>query len=114
MGIARGMEPEEAAMVCGAPWRQRFFRIVVPILKKTLFTGLILPFISGMKELNLVVFLATPGLEMMTTQVLRYIDYGYTQLANAVTMVIIIVIMLLTVLLQKITGSAITSGLRGS
>ncbi len=73
----------------------------MPILKKTLVTGIILPFISGMKELVLVIFLATPGLEMMTTQVLRYIDYGYTQMANAVTVVIVFVILILTLLLQK-------------
>ncbi|MCK9547558.1 MAG: iron ABC transporter permease [Sphaerochaeta sp.] len=109
-----GTEPEEAAMISGAPWRQRFFKIVVPILKKTLITGIVLPFISGMKELTLVIFLATPGIELMTTQVLRYIDYGYTQLANAVTVVIIFVIMILTLLLQKVTGSGITSGLRGN
>ena len=109
-----GKEPEEAAMICGAPWRKRFFKIVVPILKKTLVTGIILPFISGMKELVLIIFLATPGLEMMTTQVLRYIDYGYTQMANAVTVVIVFVILILTLLLQKITGSGITSGLKGS
>ncbi|MDX9802094.1 MAG: iron ABC transporter permease [Spirochaetia bacterium] len=109
-----GSEPEEAAMICGAPWRERFFKIVVPILRKTLVSGIVLPFISGMKELTLVIFLATPGLELMTTQVLRYIDYGYTQMANAVTVVIIIVIMTLTLMLQKITGSGITSGLRGN
>lgn len=109
-----GTEPEEAAMISGAPWRERFFKIVVPILKKTLITGIILPFISGMKELTLVIFLATPGIELMTTQVLRYIDYGYTQMANAVTVVIIFIIMILTLLLQKLTGSSITSGLRGT
>ena len=101
-------------MVCGAPWSRRFARIVVPILKKTLIVGIILPFISGMKELALIMFLATPGLELLTTQVLRYIDYGYNQMANAVTVVIITVIMLLTLLLQKITGSSLTSGFRGT
>ena len=108
-----GREPEEAAMICGAPWRRRFSKIVVPILKKTLVAGIILPFISGMKELTLVIFLATPGLELMTTQVLRYIDYGYTQMANAVTVVIIVVIMALTLVLQRVTGSSLTAGFRG-
>lgn len=108
-----GNEPEEAAMVCGARWRVRFFRIVVPILKKSLVTGIILPFISGMKELVLVVFLVTPGLELLTTQVLRYIDFGYIQLANAVVVVIVVIITLLTLVLQKITGTGLTSGLQG-
>ncbi len=108
-----GREPEEAAMVCGASWWKRITRIVIPILKKTLVTGVILPFISGMKELVLVIFLATPGLELLTTQVLRYIDYGYTQLANAVVVVIVVIIAVLTMVLQKITGTGLTSGLRG-
>jgi iron(III) transport system permease protein len=109
-----GTEPEEAAMICGAPWRRRFARIVVPILKKTLIAGVILPFISGMKELALIMFLATPGLELLTTQVLRYMDYGYSQMANAVTLVIVAIITLLTLLFQKLTGSSLTSGLRGT
>ncbi len=109
-----GLEPEEAAMVSGAPWWTRFRRIVIPILKRTLITGIILPFISAMKELVLVVFLTTPGLELLTTQTLRYIDYGFTQLANGVVVIIIVIISILVLMLQWITGSGLTSSLRGN
>lgn len=106
-----GKEPEEAAMICGAPWHQRMVRIVLPIQKSALMTGILLPFISGMKELSLIIMLATPGTELLTTQVLRYNDYGYVQLANATVLVIAALIFTLTVIVQRLTGSGLTAGL---
>lgn len=108
-----GSEPEEAAMVLGSPWYKRLAKIVVPIQKPTLITGILLPFISGMKELSLVVMLATPGTELLTTQVLRYLDYNYNQMANAVNLLLIFVVVILTYLVQRFTGSSLARGLGG-
>jgi len=108
-----GNEPEEAAMLVGTPWHKRLSRIVVPIQKTTLVTGILLPFISGMKELSLVVMLATPGTELLTTQVLRYMDYNYNQMANAVNLVIIFIVVVLTYTVQRATGSNLARGLGG-
>jgi len=108
-----GNEPEEAAMLLGTPWHKRIGRIVLPIQKATLVTGILLPFISGMKELSLVVMLATPGTELLTTQVLRYMDYNYTQMANAVNLVLIFIVVFVTYTVQKITGSSLARGLGG-
>lgn len=109
-----GQEPEDAAMIAGAPWRKRFTRIVLPILKRSLTPALILPFISGMKELVLIMFLAVPGLELLPTLVLRYIDYGYEPLANALVLVIIAIISVLTIALQIITKTGLAGTLRGA
>lgn len=106
-----GKEPEEAAMMCGAPWHKRVVRIVVPIQKTALMTGILLPFISGMKELSLVIMLATPGTELLTTQVVRYNDYAYTQLANGTVLVIVALIFALTCVVQRVTGSGLAAGL---
>ena len=111
--IQIGSEPEEAAMMLGAPWLKRLARIVVPIQKSTLFTGILLPFISGMKELSLVVMLATPGTELLTTQVLRYLDYNYNQMANATNLLLIFIVVVLTYFIQRITGSSLARGLGG-
>jgi iron(III) transport system permease protein len=66
-----------------------------------------------MKELSLVVMLVTPGTEMLTTQSLRFLDYGFTQLANATILIIGLVVMLLVLLLQRITKSNLAGGLGG-
>ena len=108
-----GNEPEEAARICGASWLARIRRIVVPIQKHALLTGIVLPFISGMKEQSLVIMLASPGTEVLTTQILRYIEYGYTQLANATMLAIVGIIFVLTFGLEKITGGNLASGFGG-
>jgi len=108
-----GNEPEEAARICGASWTRRLRRIVIPLQKGGLMTGILLPFITGMKEQSLVIMLATPGTELLTTQVLRYIDYGYSQLANATVVEIVFIIMALTFVSERLTGSSLASGLEG-
>ena len=108
-----GREPEEAAMVLGSGFFSRIFRIIGPLQRTALVTAIILPFISGMKELSLVVMLVTPGTEMLTTQSLRFLDYGFTQLANATILIIGVVVMLLVLLLQRITKSNLAGGLGG-
>lgn len=106
-----GNEPEEAAQVCGAPWRKRLTRIVIPLMKGGLMTGILLPFITGMKELSLVIMLATPGTELLTTQILRYIYYGYSQLVNGTVLLIVAIIITLTFLAERLTGSNLAAGL---
>jgi len=105
-----GNEPEEAARICGATWLRRMGRIVLPLQKHALLTGVLLPLISGMKEQSLVIMLATPGTELMTTQILRFIDYGYTQLANATVVGIVGIIFILTFSMERLTGANLASG----
>jgi len=108
-----GREPEEAAQICGARWWQRVRRIVVPIQKGALTTGIILPFIAGLKELSVVIMLATPGTDVLTTLSIRLQEYGYQQLANAAVLVIAALAVAVTYLAQRLTGSSLASGLEG-
>ncbi|MGW0484009.1 ABC transporter permease [Nonomuraea sp. NPDC003214] len=108
-----GREPEEAAQIAGASWWQRMRRIVFPIQKGALVTGIVLPFISGLKELSIVIMLTTTGTELLTTLSIGLVDYGYTQLANAVVLVIALVSFTMTYLTQRLTKSSLASGLGG-
>lgn len=108
-----GRDPEEAAMISGARWRVRLTRIILPMQKSALATAILLPFISGMKELSLVIMLATPGTELLTTQVLRYLGYNYDQLANGLVVIIVLLIFVITYGAQKLTGSKLAKGLQG-
>ncbi|NJP98689.1 iron ABC transporter permease [Nonomuraea sp. FMUSA5-5] len=108
-----GRDPEEAAQIAGASWWQRMRRIVFPIQKGALVTGIVLPFISGLKELSIVVMLTTTGTELLTTLSIGLVDYGYTQLANAVVLVIALVSFTMTYLTQRLTKSSLASGLGG-
>ncbi|MFT3889706.1 MAG: iron ABC transporter permease [Arachnia sp.] len=108
-----GTEPEEAAQVLGAGYWTRLFRIMVPLQKSALLTAIILPFISGMKELSLVVMLVTPGTETLTTQSLRFLDMGSPHLANATILIIGLVVMVAVLVVQRLTKVNIANGLGG-
>jgi iron(III) transport system permease protein len=108
-----GKEPEEAAQVAGAGWLHRMRRIVVPIQKGSLVTGILLPFISGIKGLSLFVILAVPSTDVLTTYSLRLVDYNYTQAANAVVLIVAGIALGGTLLAQRLTGTNLAQGLGG-
>lgn len=108
-----GREPEEAAQIAGAGWFTRVRRIVLPIQKGALVTGVILPFVSGIKELSIVIMLTTTGTQLLTTLSINLIDFAYDQMANAVVLVIALVSFLATYLTQRLTRTSLASGLGG-
>lgn len=74
---------------------------------------MVLPFISGLKELSIVIMLTTTGTQLLTTLSIGLVDYGYTQLANAVVLVIALVSFTMTYLTQRLTKSSLASGIGG-
>lgn len=106
-----GKEPEEAAQVAGAGWLRRMMLIVVPIQKGSLTTGILLPFISGIKGLSLFVVLAVPSTDVLTTYSLRLVDYNYTQAANAVVLIIAALAYFGALVGQKLTRTNLAEGL---
>lgn len=108
-----GSEPEEAAQVAGAAWLKRIRYVVVPVLKGGLLIGILLPFISGMNELSSIVMLATSDTEVLTTLAVRLVDYGYTNLANALTLVLVAITFITTFAAQRLTRAGLAAGLEG-
>ncbi len=108
-----GQEPEEAAQIAGAGWWRRAISIVLPIHKGSLVAGILLPFISGIKGLSLVILLAVPGTDLLTTYAVRLVDYGYTQAANAVAVMICVIAFTGTWVVQKLSKSNLAEGIGG-
>ena len=108
-----GVEPEEAAMILGAGWTTRITKIVIPIQKKSLFSGILLAFVQGMKELSLVIMLAIPGLEVLTTLSIRYTDNALMQMSNGVILIIALLTFTLTAIAQRLTNTSFAQGIGG-
>lgn len=106
-----GKESEEAARVTGANWFTRMTQIVIPIQIAPLTTGILLPFISGIKGVSLFIILAIPATDVLSTYSLRLIDYNYDQAANAVVLVIALISWGGTALISKLTGNSLADGL---
>lgn len=83
-----GRDVEEAAQAAGAGWWRRMAGIVLPIQKRSLAIGVLLPFIAGVRSLSLVVILAVPGMDVLTTFAIKLVDFGFTQAANGVVLII--------------------------
>jgi len=89
-----GGELEEAASVAGAGWFRRFGRIILPLTLKGAMAGFILVFITTMRELSLIILLVTPKTRTLTTMTFRYLEQGYAQFANAITLLIAFLVLI--------------------
>jgi iron(III) transport system permease protein len=108
-----GPDPEEAAQVAGAGWWRRMVAILLPIQKRSLAIGVLLPFIAGIRSLSLVVILAVPGMDVLTTFAIKLVEYGYTQAANGVVLIISAIAFGGTYAIQKTMKADLGSGLGG-
>lgn len=106
-------EIEEAAVIQGAPWWKRMTRIVIPIQKSAIISGFLLPFITGMRELNLFMFLVSNNDQMATTSLSYFDEMGLTAFSSAVNLLIIIFVLVANLLVNLLTGASIDSGIGG-
>ncbi|MET0898321.1 MAG: iron ABC transporter permease [Mycobacterium sp.] len=108
-----GPDPEEAAQVAGAGWWRRMAGIILPIQKRALAIGVLMPFIAGVRSLSLVVILAVPGMDVLTTFAIKLVEFGYTQAANGVVLIVSAVAFGGTYAIQKTFKTDLGRGLDG-
>ena len=106
-------EIEEAGLIVGIPWWKRMTRIIFPIQKAVFLSGYLLPFISCMRELSLFVLLIVPSTRILTTMLFQYNEKGWSQYANAINLMIIVIVLLFNTVINKLTGASIDKGIGG-
>ena len=105
-------EIEEAALSMGVPWWKRMLKVLFPIQKASFISGYLLPFISCMRELSLFVLLATPG-SIITVVLQDFEVNGLTQISNGINFLIIMIVLLVQLITNKLTGASIDKGIGG-
>ncbi len=108
-----GKEIEEAAVIFGVPWYKRMSRIIIPIQKPGFLSGFLLPFISSMRELSLYILLVTPSTQVLTTMLFQYNEKGWDQYANAIVLLIVLVVLFSNIVVNRVTGASIDRGIGG-
>ena len=88
-----GKELEEAAAVAGANAWLRFKRIIFPLTRSGFISGLLLTFITTMRELSLIILLVTPATQVLASMTMRYTENGSEQKADAVIILLIALIL---------------------
>lgn len=106
-------EIEEAAIMLNVPWWKRMVRVLFPIQKASFISGYLLPFISCMRELSLFVLLTVSHETLLTTLLGEYSRTGLTESANAINLLIIIVVLVIQFAVNKLTGASIDKGVGG-
>lgn len=106
-----GRELEEAAALAGAnPW-QRFARIIFPLTSTGFVSGFLLTFITTMRELSLIILLVTPTTAVLASMTMRYIENGNEQQANAVIIVLIVLVLIGNFIIGRFRGGSLKKGL---
>lgn len=106
-------ELEEAAVLLGAPWIQRLRRIMLPLTKSGFVAGATIVLITSMRELSLYILLVTPANRMLTTLTYRYIEVGYTQFSNAMTVLLTLIVIILTRIVNTWQKTDLAAGMGG-
>ncbi len=95
--IDRSLEEASTMLRANSPTTLR--RIVMPLVRAALLSGLVFAFVRAMTAVSQVIFLITPAHNLATTQILSYVEYGSlgrgAALASLLTLFMIVVILTL-------------------
>jgi iron(III) transport system permease protein len=105
---------EETARIQGIPWFKRFRVILFPMAASGFFSGMILTFITAMRELSLLILLVTPSTRVLTTIIFAYEDQNQTQHANGVTLILLLIIVVANILVRRLFGNKSIMGFKES
>ena len=97
---------EEAARVQGIGWFRRMFRIIIPLAMSGLVAGMLLTFITAMRELSLIILLISPGNMVLTGLIFSYQEQDMAQHSSAVTLMLVLLIIIISVIVRVITRKA--------
>jgi iron(III) transport system permease protein len=97
---------DESARLTGAGFFRRLAAITVPLAIRGLAAGALLIFVKMIRDLSLVVLLFTPVNPVLSVLAYRYASEGFTQFANAITLVILAISLGATLLANKIQNKA--------
>ena len=99
---------EEASITLGASNMRTFGKVVLPLIRPAIFSGLVFSFVRAMTAISAVVFLVTARTKLATTVILGRIEAGKLGLATAyctlMILTMIVAIVLMHFIVQRMTG----------
>jgi iron(III) transport system permease protein len=105
---------EETARVQGIGWIRRMTRIILPLSMSGLVAGMLLTFITAMRELSLIVLLLSPNNMVLTGVIFGYQEQNMSQHSGAVTLLLVLIIISVSVLVRVLSGRSGVQGLKNS
>lgn len=97
---------DESARMTGAGFLRRLFAITVPLAIRGLSAGALIVFVKIVRDLSLVVFLFTPTMPLLSVLAYRYASDGFTQFANALTVVVLVISVAATLFANRLQAKS--------
>ncbi|WP_072314445.1 ABC transporter permease [Agrococcus sp. Marseille-P2731] len=97
-------ELEDAAAIAGSGIWRTLGRILLPVTARGTVGGSALVFVTMARDLSLVVMLVTPATPLLAVLAYEHASEGFTQHANAITLIITVVSVAVTLLARRLEG----------
>lgn len=97
---------EEAAWTLGSTKGAAFFKVVLPNISSGIFASFMLAFINSFNNIPVSQFLTGPGITMLPTNLMSYIEYNYDPTVSALSVMLMIGTILMMFLIEKTLGLA--------
>src|SRR5699024_12268989 len=95
---------EEAAWTLGCTRIQAFIKIILPNISAGIFAAFMLAFVNSFNNVPVSMFLSGPGVTMLPTSLLNYMEYNYDPTVSAISVMLMLVTMAALFLVEKTLG----------
>jgi len=99
----KGMPPslEAAAASLGAPPARVLREVTLPVVSGGVFAGVAFAFVHSFTDVNLSLFLASPGERPVTVAILAFLEFGFAPTLAAVSMLSLVIPLAVVALLER-------------
>ena len=97
---------EEVAWTLGCTRLRAFIQIVLPNASSGIFAAFMLAFVNSFNNVPVSMFLSGPGVTMLPTSLLSYMEYNYDPTVSAISVLLMLLTMGLMFLIEKTLGLA--------
>lgn len=95
---------EEAAWTLGASKIRTFIEIILPNIRSGIFASFMLAFINSFNNIPVSQFLSGPGVTLLPTQLMGYIEYNYDPTVSAISVLLMALTVVIMILIEKTLG----------
>ncbi|MFN7975675.1 MAG: iron ABC transporter permease [Acidobacteriota bacterium] len=100
----------DAAKIMDIPLALTMRKILIPLLRPSMFAAFVMMLISGMKELSLVILLVGPNTQLLTTFVYRYQELGHRGFSAAMVVFLVAIVVTISTVVRRLQGEDLAKG----
>ncbi|WP_059172092.1 ABC transporter permease [Bacillus sp. FJAT-27445] len=97
---------EEVSWTLGCTKLQTFSKVVLPNITSGIFASFMLAFINSFNNIPVSQFLSGPGVTMLPTSLMNYIEYNYDPSVSALSVILMLGTVVLMFIIEKTLGLA--------